>query len=290
MKMQGLNRKQIYILFFIFGFIIILLNFIVSYVKMGAEIEKDFLNDSKKTLQFNEAIIENNIDHFVHELQTLANSPFASSLIEKGHLKENRARVERNNLHLMDMAKSHEEMMQIRYINNDGDEIARVDRIHLGTKPKLIARGGLQNKKDRYYFKEISQVPEGEMWYSKIDLNVEHGEIQVPHQPVIRLGMPVFKEGKRYGMVIFNIFMQPLLEQLKGSKSYDLYLTDAQGNLLPNPDPQNNWSADLKKGYTLFDELPKIASQIWKKHFLPIRIKKRSLSKSLISGNRQSII
>ena len=261
--MKILGKSQIYLLFFLFGFVVILLNFTINYMQIGSDIEEKFVEDSQKTLFFNEALIKNRISHYKTEIKTLSQSPFVSSFVQVYKTK-NKKSIELMDTYMMDLAKAHTDMMQIRYINGEGDEVVRVDRTNLGELPQLISSKYLQNKASRYYFSEISNMQEGSVWYSQIDLNIEHGKIEVPYKPTLRVGMPIFIKGQRHGMIIVNIFMKALLQELEVSKDYSLYLTDAHGNFLLHPNDKHNWSAYLGNGYTLFDEFPKRVSTILK--------------------------
>lgn len=258
--MQGFGKKQIYLLFFLFGFLVILINFIVSYYQMGKEIEKDFVNASKKTLQFDELIIEKHIQHYEKELEILSNSVFIKDFVHAYLNNGKKELTQVNNTYLLDLAKAHPYMMQVRYLCNQGNEITRVDRKHLGSEPVLIPSVDLQNKRERYYFKEISKMHKDEIWYSDIDLNVERGKIQVPYQPTLRIGTPVFINGQRQGMLIINIFMDGILKQLQATESYQVYLTDGEGNFLLHPNPKYNWSKYVGEKRTLSDEFSNMKS------------------------------
>ena len=278
--MQGFGKRQIYFLFFIFGFIIILINFFVSYYQIGKEIEKDFIDSSKKILLFDELIIKSRIEHYEKEIKVLSNSAFTKNFV-RGYIKGNTDLIQTNNTYLMDLAKAHTDMMQIRYLCNEGREIVRIDRKTAGKEPFLVSSDELQNKKDRYYFQEISQMNEGEVWYSDIDLNIEHGKIQVPYQPTLRIGMPVFVKGKRQGMMIVNIFMENILKQLLVTKNYQVYLTDKEGNFLLHPNSEYNWSKNLGKKHTLVDEFPDLEFEVIREGFTQNR---ETFSKKLTLG------
>ncbi|MFC2073750.1 GGDEF domain-containing protein [Campylobacterota bacterium] len=255
--MQGFGKRQIYLLFFFFGFLIIIINFVVSYYQMGKEIEKDFINDSKKTLLFDKLSIKNRIEHYEKELKVLSESEQSSSIINR-YLDDPTHSVQVDNTYLIDLAKSHPSMMQLRYICNHGNELIRIDRKELGAEPVQLPSNKLQNKKKRYYFEEISQLNDGDIWYSDLDLNIEHGKIQVPYQPTLRIGTPVFVEGERRGMVIINIFMEDILKQLQVAESYQSYLIDSEGNFLLHPNPEYNWSKYLGKEHTFEEEFSRL--------------------------------
>ena len=53
---------------------------------------------------------------------------------------------------LLSFAYSHNEIFQLRYIDNNGNEIIRIDNY---SKPVIVHNSKLQNKKSRYYFEDI---------------------------------------------------------------------------------------------------------------------------------------
>ncbi|MBF4694946.1 EAL domain-containing protein [Fusibacter ferrireducens] len=91
--------------------------------------------------------------------------------------------------------------VQLRYIDLSGQEIARVDQI----EGHVIAIKDLQDKSERYYFKSAAQLAEDQMYISNFDLNVEHGVIVFPYQPVIRFAIPVIRDKLNNGILIINI-------------------------------------------------------------------------------------
>ncbi len=91
--------------------------------------------------------------------------------------------------------------MQVRFIDIKGDEKIRIDKDTKTRNPVIIAPNKLQNKKNRYYFKEIINTPEDTFWFSDIDLNIERGKVQVPFQPTLRIAKKVVKDGENLGII-----------------------------------------------------------------------------------------
>ena len=76
----------------------------------------------------------------------------------------------------------------------------------------------LQDKSKCYYFQETVSLSEGEIFISPLDLNVEHGEIEQPLKPMIRLGTPLYnQQGKKSGILLLNYLAQNLLDKLSKS-------------------------------------------------------------------------
>jgi PAS domain S-box-containing protein len=132
---------------------------------------------------------------------------------------------------------------QIRYLDEDGIEIVRVN-FNQG-RASLVPRDELQNKADRYYFRESISLNRGEIYVSPFDLNIEHGAVEVPYKPVIRLATPVFDNNERkIGVVILNYFGSRLLTNLKTNLANIIdhtMLINSDGYWLLNPDPSQEW-------------------------------------------------
>jgi PAS domain S-box-containing protein len=139
-------------------------------------------------------------------------------------------------------ANSNTNITQLRYIDKNGQERIRVERSKKGDAPFIVPKEMLQDKKKRYYFTEISSLKKGEVWYSQIDLNIERSMLEKPLKPVIRVGIPVIKNGIKHGVLIVNIFMKEFLESFVSSAIYDIYLVYSDNNILVSTDHQNDWN------------------------------------------------
>ena len=92
---------------------------------------------------------------------------------------------------------------QIRFIDSSGNEVIRVNNDK--EQSYLTPINELQNKKDRYYYEEASKLKAGEFFVSDMDLNVENGQIEVPHKPMIRIATPLYSDDNKYqGILIVN--------------------------------------------------------------------------------------
>ncbi|MGE4490756.1 MAG: ATP-binding protein, partial [Kiritimatiellales bacterium] len=132
---------------------------------------------------------------------------------------------------------------QIRVLDDSGQEIVRIDL--RGDLPVLIPKEELQSKRSRYYFKDIFGLDEGDVYMSRFDLNIEHGEIEIPVKPMIRFGMPLFSEaGDRRGVLVLNYLGNELIssmEQLSFNSPGRFMLLDRDGYWLKGADPSEEW-------------------------------------------------
>ncbi|NOR57498.1 MAG: histidine kinase [Sulfurimonas sp.] len=146
---------------------------------------------------------------------------------------------------LLSISKTNSNIMQLRYIDLEGSEIIRVERESYKSEPVFVEDSKLQNKKHRYYFKQVNELFEDEVWYSKIDLNIEHQKIQKPIKPVLRVGIPVVRKSIRKGILIINVFMNDFLKTLIMSSEHDVFLMDKDNYIIVSTLNNKNWSRYL---------------------------------------------
>lgn len=81
---------------------------------------------------------------------------------------------------------------QIRILSPEGMEMLRVDSRH--DRVFVVPKGQYQNKAGRYYFEASRQLGPGQVYISRLDLNVEHGRIEIPIRPTSRLITPIMSD------------------------------------------------------------------------------------------------
>ena len=124
---------------------------------------------------------------------------------------------------------------QVRWIDEAGREIIRISRGKDG--PYVEPSQNLQDKSQRYYFRAASLLLPGELYASKIDLNVEYGERERPSKPMLRIATPVADAGgNSRGIIIINILMTPIFETVqyleKAGNAGNHLLLNQDGDLL----------------------------------------------------------
>ncbi len=156
---------------------------------------------------------------------------------------------------------------QIRYINQEGKEVIRVN--YNNGKPEITSDGKLQHKGNRYYFRDTFRLNRGEIYISPLDLNIEGGKIEIPFKPVIRFGMPVYGvDGKKYGIVVVNFMAFALLDQIKklaANSLGDIMLLNADGYWFIGPKAENEW------GFMFPDRKDKTMANLYKSEWLMIK-------------------
>lgn len=150
--------------------------------------------------------------------------------------------------------------MQIRYVDHTGRERIRVDSRngHI----RIVPADELQDKSSRGYYAAAMQLPPGTVYVSPMELNREHGRIEVPHVPTVRFAAPVFNERKeRRGFVIINENSTSLLAGVY-SNAGTIYLVDSAGYYLHHPDASREFGSDLGTDSRIQRDHPRLAERM----------------------------
>lgn len=137
--------------------------------------------------------------------------------------------------------KADTHIMQIRFIDLKGEEKIRFDRLRDGSI-RQISADKLQNKADRYYFKQFAALSENVVDFSELDLNMEHGKLDTPFNPTLRAGIAVYENGVKIGIIVINYYMQEWIQHLKNNNVSTFFLIDKEGYFLIHPEPTWSWS------------------------------------------------
>jgi hypothetical protein len=162
---------------------------------------------------------------------------------------------------------------QIRYLDMNGMEIVRVN--YSDGKPQIVAESQLQNKNDRYYFRDTYELDSGEIFISPLDLNVENGKVETPYKPMLRIGIPIFNEkGQKRGIIILNYLAENMLKRIRQMyvQSQNSFISNnitingdnlstkinsmplfinSNGDFLIGESPKDEWSFMLEHGTTI---------------------------------------
>ena len=158
-------------------------------------------------------------------LHVIARSPTLEQFVSTGgeNLKELRVL-------LTAIIESSPRAYQIRFIDAKGYEKIRLDKND--GMLKFTPKSNLQYKGNRSYFTELLNTKPGRIYVSTLDLNIEHGKIQEPWKPTIRLGSAVFNKNDQFtGVLLINLDAREILEiyenvDLKMPEEYSMINAD----------------------------------------------------------------
>lgn len=161
----------------------------------------------------------------------------------------------------------HPEYYQLRYLDEKGDEIVRADLI--GKTIKITPRNELQNKAQYPYFMETMKLKEDEVYYSEVNLNREHGVIQIPHTPVFRIATPVYDMQKRVrGVVVINVLAETMFTNIRTAIGGTIkYVINQDGYFFVHPDKSREFGFDLGLDYRITNVLPEFAEEMKSRDF-----------------------
>lgn len=173
------------------------------------------------------------------DLRILSSTPIIQRLAAHPQHPELRAETIRFLRNVVREARIYD---QLRFIDARGVEQVRIDQVASGTL--AVPDDRLQDKSDRYYFQETMRLQAGEIYMSPLDLNIEQGQIELPHKPMVRMATPLFNaQGQRLGLLVVNVLGDWLIDDfrqlmLPGREAIWL---NAQGDWLVSPEPAQNW-------------------------------------------------
>ena len=190
---------------------------------------------------------------------------FTKSILEtfiKTQKHEEDAYINLFKISIKELMYQRKKYSQIRFLDVKGQEKIRLDfknEIVTITKDK-----NLQNKKDRYYFKDSLDLKSDEIYISKFDLNIENGEIEIPHKPMIRFSTPVRnKDNKIFGYIVVNYDGTSLINELhKNTNTLNTLLLNKDSYYLLGFNKNDEWSFMFDKMITLDKQYPKLWQDI----------------------------
>jgi signal transduction histidine kinase/CheY-like chemotaxis protein len=115
---------------------------------------------------------------------------------------------------LMDTYEAREYYDQVRYIDRDGMEQIRIQRVN--GQSFLVDNENRQNKSNRPYFAESIELSASSIYVSPIDLNQEFGRIELPARFMLRIACPFggHSDEINRGVLVFNYRVSELTQSL----------------------------------------------------------------------------
>lgn len=254
-------------IFITFAILIASISFIVNYNYENKYIKNEIHDKAISFIKEKNIYLKQHIDRHRHTLNSISHNK-----IFKNYIQNKKSKIAVTSL-FEHIIASDQNIMQIRYIDKDGMENVRLDRSEKNLSYTILENVILQDKKDRYYFQEVSKMgKKNGVWISKIDLNIENGKIQTPYVPTVRLAVPIYQDAKFEGIVILNIFMKDILNNMTSSSLFTVSLIDGNGDFLIGKAEIDgtlydfSWSKYLLKKIDLESFAPNYIQQILTSH------------------------
>jgi len=210
------------------------------YSREIESIERQLKGDEELHTRMLSAMISLDLQRMFNELLLVANHAEVRRFM-KARSEATRQEVEKEFVVFCRISKTYD---QVRILDNDGMELIRVN--YNAGSPAAVPRKELQNKSNRYYFIESMKLAPNEVFISPLDLNIEHGEIEQPLKPMIRVSTPIIDDtGHSRGILILNYLGQHVLDNLDdagvGKRDHSMLL-NSEGYWLKNQDKSKEWA------------------------------------------------
>ncbi len=138
--------------------------------------------------------------------------------------------------------------MQLRYIDEKGNELVRLNSD--GKTIKVVPNSELQNQAHRDYFSLTMNLKPGQIYVSQFNLNQERGKIEIPYKPTIRHATPLFNtKGEIKGILIANSLGKNMIDIVKNinhDNSGQAFMLNQDGNYIYHPNSKKEWGSERK--------------------------------------------
>ena len=179
-------------------------------------------------------------------------------------------------------------MFQLRLLSNKGMELIRYD---IDDNNKIIEIKKLQDKSNRYYYKDAKYLQVNEFLFSELDLNEENGKIETPYKSTIRIIKKLKIEGNIYYLVA-NYNLSQVLSDFFSTTLYDIFLIEKDNQINFHLDHNYSFSKQKENGVYLKDLIVYDNQYILKKkltnfpYYAVVMIKKSQLDFILTSKSK----
>jgi exosortase/archaeosortase family protein len=224
-------RRKYYV--YDFAFIVtITLCFIFYYQQRKRIYFSELLANESNKVAEETSFLVSNLERVIHDVHFLSQMDNVNNLLQ-GRIDECSGLVRIYESYM----RNYYGVEQVRLLDVQGNEIFRLNNTAAGGY--VVPENELQNKRDRYYFKETIRLTSRDAYISNIDLNIEKGIVERPYLPVIRVSVPIFDSNEEVlGVLAVNYSASVFLRQLKNQK---LYFFNGTQNLVAGLKENGEW-------------------------------------------------
>lgn len=231
-----------------------------------------FINEIKNEIGQVRERIQDSVDfstnEIYHKLEVIAKDirffvDYSEISLVLNDFYKHRNHLEKDFLNFLNVSIQYD---QIRLLDINGMEIIRCN--YNNGDPVIVPRNELQDKSDRYYYKDISGLGWDETYISPFDLNIENGKIEEPIKPMIRFGRIIYdSKGVKRGILIINYLGDELVKYIKFmnlNHPGKIYLLNSDSYWLVSPDSADEWGFVFqeKKDITFKNRYPEIWTHV----------------------------
>ena len=210
-----------------------------------SEVKKIELSD-RGHIEIAQAHILQKFKEIDADLRTAANLPVLRDYLNTS----NPALLDDLAHYFLVLSKEKPHFDNIRYLNSRGLEVVRINSND--GNPAVVPQAMLQDKSRRYFFNDIFNLDNGEVYVSPFDLLVEENQLVIPFKPTIRFGTPIHDDaGRKQGVILLNYLANELLvnfQKIVRGAGRNAMLLNSDGYWLSNSaKPADEWGFMLHK-------------------------------------------
>lgn len=259
----GLSFKVAIGTFFIAGVGVLLIS-ILSYTQIRGYIKENMLSSLQQELNEDVKQIIQDIDNMKKDVKLLVDNEEIGAIFRAIKSGQNYDNVKKKRLASLKeslgktfqiVLQHHDAYFNIRLIDVEGEELIVSVKDSAG---KVIVQrdDALQNKASRPYFQEAIALHSDDVYMSRINLNKEYGTFSIPYIPTIRVALPIYMEGKIFGIIIINANINKLFSIIERSVHSEktFYIANEEGYYLYNPKREKTFGFDLGTNYKIADD------------------------------------
>lgn len=241
------------------GISLIILFLIIGIVQRVFEsgLRERMLISHERGLDMAEQLFDRELLRAVQDTHLLSELQEVRGYLLSGATHKDTARLALENT-LAAFADSYGYYDQVRLLSLDGMELIRIN--YDDAEAVAVSTVDLQDKSDRAYVERGRQLKPGQVYISPLELNIEHGQIEVPHQPVIRIVERIETgNANEDALLVLNYKANFLLNYFRTLFRNDErgMLLNAEGYWLSNHARENEWGWLVNNDHlTLATEMP----------------------------------
>ncbi|WP_019614935.1 HD domain-containing phosphohydrolase [Psychromonas ossibalaenae] len=251
--------KSFFILFIPFTVINILAFILVNILFINVE-QVQLQSRVQAAIEVGSRLAQRDFDSVISQLEFLSKSESMKAFIAadnadtRDHLK----------LEFFNLAETAHLYDQIRLLGPTGMELVRID--YKNGEPVVIPAEQLQDKSNRYYFKQSASINNDKLYISPLDLNIEQGKVEMPRKPMIRFAKPLRNQaGELKGVVVLNYFGRLFLDTFRQQMAVapgEAALLNNEGFWLSSEDASREWGFILDHQQSFSALYPEVWRQI----------------------------
>ena len=230
-----MKNKRILFICLIFSIIFSLSHALIDYFYHPISSEEIILDNAKELSLHKREFLNHFLEDSKNTILSIRKSDLFNDFLKDRKLKKNVEDL------FLTFTNSNENYMQFRFLDENGQEIIKIERKERKDKASIVSYPNLQNKSKRYYFNESKYLKKDEVWFSPIELNIENNKIQVPYKPTIRAIQAVYYNNEYKGSIVVNYFADEMLEELVSEPMFKITLADDLGFIISSYDSKKDW-------------------------------------------------